>query len=141
MQLNHDCMRDLLLYLEDQTGVYKDPETDKFDLFEVSTAQLFAEENLTTKYEPDTIVYTLLKLIEAKMLMGNKVVPAGNSFCHIVVTDITWEGHEFLGHIRDNTTWKKVKDTSVKLGVSSVKGLATMAWQLFLVAVENIGKV
>ena len=46
MQINHDCIRALLLYLEDHTGVYKEESTGKYKKFEVSTAQLFDEEYL-----------------------------------------------------------------------------------------------
>ena len=137
MQINHDCIRTLLLYLEDHTGVYKDEETGKYMKFEVSTAQLFEEDDLVAEYGEDTITYTLLKLMEANFIEGRKTVEHQGSFYHIKITDITWEGHEFLGNIRDNTAWNRTKAAAQELGVSSVKGIGVLSWQMFLATLPN----
>lgn len=144
MKLDHDCIRDLLLYLEDHTGIYKDTiiECDnKFKLFEVSTAQICEEQIFEEKYQPDEIIYTLLKLREAGLIVAKINDMGGGSFFHFRVTDITWQGHEFLGNIRDDTTWNRVKTKSKELGISSVKGLATIAWQLFLASIQSPGSL
>lgn len=137
MQLNHDCIRDLLLYLEDHTGIYRDEETRAYTFFEVTSRQLLEDEHLTTEYSEDEIMYSLLKLKEADMLAADEMSGGANMFRGITVTDITWGGHEFLGNIRDDTVWNKTKEKAMQLGISSVKGLATLAWKLFLATISN----
>ena len=36
---------------------------------------------------------------------------------HFIATRLTWEGHEFLDSIRNDTVWKKIKDTVKEKGV------------------------
>lgn len=136
MQIDHDCIRALLLYLEDHTGIYKDEESGKYKKFEVGTTQLFDEENLR-EYGEDTIAYTLIKLMEANFLEGQKLGEHQGYFYNIIITDITWEGHEFLGNIRDETAWNRTKTAAKELGVSSVKGIGVLAWQMFVAALPN----
>lgn len=140
MRIDHDCIRDLLLYLEDRTGIFKDTfieHDNKFKYIEVSTHDIYEDEILSGKYQPDAIVYTLLKLQEAGMIETDLVEMGDGSFYGFRITDITWQGHEFLGTIRDDTTWNRTKQKAAKLGVSSVKGLSSLAWQLFIATISN----
>jgi len=71
------------------------------------------------------------------MLDGYETSAGAKAFYNTKVTDITWEGHEFLGNIRDDTAWNKTKEKAAKLRISSVKGLAYLAWQLFIATISN----
>lgn len=43
-------------------------------------------------------------------MLNAKVIKAwGNSVVDIIIYDITFEGHEFLDNIRDDSNWKKLK--------------------------------
>lgn len=52
-------------------------------------------------------------LIEAEIVRDENDVPSG-----AVVGDLTWQGHEFLDAMRDDTIWKKAKEKMVKPGIS-----------------------
>lgn len=89
------------------------------------------------EYGKDTITYTLIKLMEADFLEGEKTGEHQGCFYHINITDITWKGHEFLGNIRDDTAWNRTKTAAKELGVSSVKGIGVLAWQMFIASLPN----
>ena len=129
MVLDTECIRDVMTYLADHINFYKD-EDSKFRYMEVSTTQLCKDEDLKSKYEPDVIVYTVLQLYHAGFLVCSKIGEDSDSFYHIHVRDITWNGHEFLGNIKSETVWTHTKACAKKLGISSVKGIFQLAGQV-----------
>lgn len=99
MKLNHDCVRDLLLLIEEvQVGDYID----------VSSYQL-------KNYSSEDLCYTADKLLEAGYING-KIYPADNViYWRFSVSSLTWTGHEFLDNIRDDGVWKDTKKVASKL--------------------------
>lgn len=85
MKLNQNCIRDMLLYLED--NLYDKPLKIR------SIASNFEKD-----YTLDEIVYTFQKLQEAKF-----ITTTHESECskHSNIKAITWKGHNFLDNIRD----------------------------------------
>lgn len=107
MVLKHDCVRKTLLYLENNLML------DSF----ISTQDMTID-----NYSKEDIVYTI------KMLKNAGYINA--QFCGYddqqiyYVSSLTWNGHQFLDNIRDNTVWKKTKSilskfTSVSLEITS----------------------
>jgi len=68
-------------------------------------------------------------LIEAKVLKGGETYLAGTALA------MTWSGHEFLDGIRNDNSWRQVKDTVKSKGLdltfevikSAVKVVTEMA--------------
>lgn len=53
------------------------------------------------------VIYHLVLLVEAGFLEGNiKLARTGQ----IVISKLTWDGHEFLDDIRDPEIWQKAKE-------------------------------
>ncbi|MGG3737569.1 DUF2513 domain-containing protein [Aeribacillus pallidus] len=117
MRLNHDCVRDLLLELEDKLLL-----NDCFYLSQLRELDSFK------KYGEETCIYALLKLAEAGFIIENHL-EADNGIYELSVSSITWHGHEFLDNIRDPKIWKKVKDAASNLASTSVTILAQLGWQ------------
>lgn len=70
------------------------------------------------------VIYHLVMLIEAGFLAGNtKMARAGA----VVISKLTWEGHEFLDSVRDPETWRKTKAGAQKIGNWSFGLLSDMA--------------
>ena len=71
------------------------------------------------------VTYHLVMLIdEARFLVGNtKMAKVGV----VLVSKLTWEGHEFLESIRNPDTWRKTKEGALKIGSWSVILLSDMA--------------
>jgi Hypothetical protein (DUF2513) len=60
-----------------------------------------------TEHTDAEVAYHLVMLIEAGLLVGNtKMARVGA----IVISKLTWEGHEFLDDIRDPEIWGKTKE-------------------------------
>ena len=69
------------------------------------------------------MTYHVALLVEAGFLSGNiKMASIGN----VVVSKLTWEGHEFLDAIRDPDIWSKTKERAK--GVASI-GLG-LVWEI-----------
>lgn len=82
-----------------------------------------------TAYPADIISYHLWLLIQSGLIVGacNKEAPyAGNFQCYGVC--LTWAGHEFLGAIRSDSAWKKIRhylaERTLDLSYETIKAAA-----------------
>ena len=113
MRLNHECVRDVLLAVE------------AAPFSNISPAQLQAA---LPQYSGDELTYTCLKLDEAGYLRAEFSTRIGQHHPQLcLIRSMTFNGHEFLDTIRDDTNWGKVKDTAKKAGVFSMKALIQIA--------------
>ena len=110
MRLNHDCVRDILLELEEKLSF-----EEHFFMYQLQELESFS------KYGEEVSIYALLKLIKANYING-KPFYADNGLHNLSISSITWEGHQFLDNIRESVVWKaannKVKGfSSVSIGI------------------------
>ena len=71
-------------------------------------------------YDDDTVKYHKALVIEAgladgsslKSGTGNREVPAA-----VMLTRLTWSGHEFLDTVRSDTVWVNTKQTFASKGI------------------------
>lgn len=124
MQLKPDCVRDTLLYLEEQLTINFQQNIftpiNKKELIEGMRL-------LHTHYDAEDIWYTIYNLIQAGFIEG-KFSNAGNhkmSVCEI--ENITWEGHQFLDSVRPDTIWDAVKSKAHQIGGISISGLSLIS--------------
>ena len=108
MKLNIDCIRDVLIFLEENLEISDDLEIKSQNLHAICNG-------LEGKYEKPEIAYTLLKLkegcyIQAQTLMGNGIIS------NIIVSSLTYEGHQFIEPIRSETVFEEVKNKLGKVG-------------------------
>lgn len=116
MQLNHDCVRDILLACE------KLPYNHYFSKSELlDTLQNHTE---------DDILYSILKLDEAKYLNINIYAADGLPIYDLYLSGITWEGHKFLDTIRDNEVWSQTKSILGKVSSASITFASNVASQV-----------
>ena len=94
MKLNHDCVRDVMLFIEEHLtyGHYMD-----FSAVEIKD------------YSREELLYAADKLLEADYLNGSRKSYIGSNMPDIRITSITWAGHQFLDNIRDDGVWKDTK--------------------------------
>jgi len=109
MKLNHDCVRDLLLFVEENLSYGH---------------QYHINDSPLAGYDYETVLYAADKLVEAGYLTANISRYASSIRPDIFVTGITWNGHQFLDNIRDDGVWKDTKKvlskfTSTSLGIVS----------------------
>lgn len=107
MEINHDCVRELMLDIE------------KYILADTTWGQ----DKLRTlpawkTYGEDETLYCLARLIEADYVNANIRRGSGKIFDYYI-SSLTWTGHEYLDNIRDDGVWKSVKEkTKMLSGVS-----------------------
>lgn len=80
-------------------------------------------------YDMETVAYHCKILFDGGMVSAYKAQNADNELAFFCVGSLTWEGHDFLDKIRDNSRWHKVKDTIAQRGlpliVDTIKAIAT----------------
>ncbi|AGC90932.1 MULTISPECIES: DUF2513 domain-containing protein [Bacillati] len=117
MKLNHDCIRDLLLEIEEKKPFETMLVTYNFQDYEVYKNYNFKE-----------LMYCLSKLNEAGILDA-RVDIANNNINYYQIGNITFYGHEFLDNIRDDETWNEVKRVAKQTSSMSVTLLSRLAFQ------------
>lgn len=98
MKLNYDCIRDVLLYLEDNLSL-NNSITFPSDI----------KESLLLKYSKDDLLYTVKILLNKKLLLGADNFNHATGMYTANIESLSFDGHSFLDNIRDNQVWSKSK--------------------------------
>lgn len=123
MKLNPDCIRDILLDIEESTNIntgwkYNSRQPSK----------------RLSKYDRFEITYQTRYCADANLICGFSV--GGNSES-VFATDLTPSGHEFLANIRSDTFFNKVKDIAKELCIESLPGFQQIALNAALVIIKS----
>lgn len=108
MRLDNDCIRDIMLYIEDNTHTIKD---------QVNVRSMIKELN----YDRETVYYHLEKMAQANFI---KSLNGKNDH---YVSSLTWEGHQYLDNIREDHIWKAVKEKANTVGSVSLQVMIPLA--------------
>lgn len=115
MNLNHDCVRDLMLSFED------------VPYGETPTMEYFIKLKRLASYTNEDILYCTEKLLEANYIELHRIKAWGLPFDGIF-RGITWEGHQFLDSVRSDTVWNKSKEKIKEtVGSASIQILSALA--------------
>ena len=119
MELNKDCVRDILLKCEELLQMNDDGT--------MNTLQSSDLHEVLPNYDLSVIKYSVLKMEEAE-LINAKIISFDDSIVgEFLIFDITYFGHEFIEQIKDDNNWNKVKDVAKKVGSSSIDILLQIA--------------
>lgn len=114
MQLNPDCIRDILFTVE------------SMDYGTVYTLSKLCEK--LHDYSEEELNYHCLQLIDAGLLNAKAINVMG---CVTPQTwrilDLTYSGHQFLADVRSDTTWNKTKNIAKSVGSESLHALKDIA--------------
>lgn len=94
MKLNYDCVREVLLYIEENLEYGKIIDSDDIEL---------------KSFEYADIQYTIALLSESGYIKAIKIQTLSSLVPTFHISSMTMQGHELLDNIRDNTVWKKIK--------------------------------
>ena len=117
MKLDIDCVREVLLYLENIETYVTDDDGD------ITLKGSFLGEicEAIPKYPKEQIFYTLSTLEDGGFLnMTTQWASNSVHFCH--VSSLTYEGHELLESVRDENHW-----SAIKSGLSAVRNYSLSA--------------
>lgn len=122
MKLNHNCVRDVLLFLESESNVITN--VDGEIEFVGTWLNEICEKN--PKYPQEDIFYTLSKLEEGGYI-DMSVQWSGGGLSECCVNFITFAGHEFIEKIRQDSVWQKTLKIAGEVGIFSLKMLAKIS--------------
>ncbi len=118
MKLDHNCIRAILLYSEEQLGLDEDLSWLPLDLEDYCDA--------LPKYSQQVIAYTLYLLDEAGYVDAH-VINADGGICDISVYRLTYSGHEFIDTIRSNKIWGRIASAVSTIGSASLPIIQELA--------------
>ena len=128
MRLNYDCVRDVLLELEKLLSIKYNEDSESFKFSMVNVNQLY--DGLSDKdYTIEDVLYAVKNLNEADFISAHMNYASG-CLVECIVTDITYEGNEFINKIRPNDIWIKLKNAFAKIGSFSIPIISNVATSL-----------
>ncbi len=120
MVLKHDCVRDTMLYLEENLTIDNIITTSAIKI---------------NKYDIDDIIYTIEMLNDAGYISAKYCGYDDKPIYSI--SSLTWDGHQFLDNIRDNEVWKKTKTIASKFSSTSLNLISNIAAQVISNLISN----
>lgn len=118
MKLNHECVRSILLAIE-----------EKHQYGKVLRLEEILQSDRLSEFNEDEIKYVLIKLADAKYIEGTPQY-GSNELIYFDCNGLTWSGHQFLDTIRDPEVWKKTKRIASKLTSVSITMLSSIGSQV-----------
>lgn len=120
MELNHDLVREVLLYIE--------REFSHNDLRLASSIRIAA-------YDQSAVLYTVRRLLEARYIVGK---PMGyNNVPDSSISALSWAGHEYLDTIRSPEVWRKTKGIASKIGSVSLSAMSQIASEVLSAMIKS----
>ena len=120
MKLDPNCIRKVLLFLEREQKMLSSGHIQRIVAREMAENEAFQE------YSIEDVLYTAEKLMEAGFITASHKWNTQTDHL-LVITGITYQGHQFLETVRDNKVWGQTKKIAAKVGSFSVKTLASVA--------------
>lgn len=109
MKLDPKCVRDTLIALEEMSDL------DEGLTPEWLSIKNFLENPNTSKYSEKEIIYTLRKLKEGDLIVANFQY-AGNELYTATITELTYEGHQFLESVSSSKIFDMAMNKLDELG-------------------------
>lgn len=122
MKLNPDCIRDILIVVE---------ENSSFSNFLFS--ETFSNSEISKKYDWETILYHIRQANESGLLLDTRFFTGGS----FAITDLSPKGHQFLADIREEQNWNKTKKIANKVGSTSLAALTSIASSVISAAINR----
>lgn len=139
MKLNPDCIRDVMLVLEDITGVSR-KNNGSYSFLDVEISDLVKDERIAGTYFPEEVVYSVLQLVESGYIKANV-----HHDMQVVRFDIgpvfylTPKGHDFVSSIYSEKEWKdKLKPVFEALGNVSLSVIEAVAKGFSAAALDRL---
>lgn len=118
MKLNQDCVRSVMLFIE-----------DKYEFGTFLYLDNFLNAKELRDYKPEEIKYVLAKLSETNYL-HDRIKWINNDIAYYSTGALTWDGHKFLDTIRDKKVWSKTKKITNKFTSVSISMVESIASQV-----------
>ncbi|MFQ7657004.1 MAG: DUF2513 domain-containing protein [Anaerostipes hadrus] len=136
MKLNHDCIRDVMIYIENNC-IYEDDSRGNRSIHSRVFYEIIHDEKLSSRYTEDEIRYVVAQLYFEDMVIAT-MTPETLNFRQFDVDSLSFKGHEFLDNIKDDTIWKKTKKfVGERLNSASLAIIANVASKIAIEALAS----
>lgn len=122
IRLNPDCIRDILLVVE---------ENSSFSNY--VTTKDFSKSVKIKNYDAETLLYHIRQARDAGLLTDVKFTLGG----YFLIKDLSPKGHEFLANIRKDDNWSKTKAIATKVGSLSLNALTSISASVISAAINQ----
>lgn len=112
MKLNPDCIRDILLYVEENTSLKEQLFLNNFDL-----------PDQLSKYDPDELMYHIKQAELSNLIVMRCWYLNGGCAIKYLHPD----GHQFLTNVREDSNWNRTKEIAKSAGSNSLDALKQIA--------------
>lgn len=120
MKIDYDCIRDVLITLEERLTLEDDLSYNEIPLIN------FIHFQELSQYEKKQIAYCVYKLAEAQYIEAGQLhLSSRRSYYSIKC--ITYKGHEFISNTANPSVWKKTTNIAKQIGVFSMPILSQIA--------------
>lgn len=127
MKLDHDLIRDVLLFVESHCISNTDTDgTETFVNNPIYWRTVFEDERLDCRYDIDDIKYCLVVLYEAGFIEA-KVWHVRGGYHDMLIRDLTWQGRTFIENITSDTVWNRTKQAVGSIGRVSMEAMSQVA--------------
>lgn len=114
MKLNPDCIRAILLTVEENSTISRGILIDSYNFTKYENLKDFDYEEISYHIRQCDLegLFTKLSTYHRQ---------------HYCIADLSPKGHEFIQNVRDDTIWNSVKNKAKNIGTLSLPILVTMA--------------
>ncbi len=125
MQINLDCLKDVLLYCVDNIDYQ---ETDDSWTTKCVNLYMMYDSSELKDYDRKDIMRSVLKLMECNFITVSTYFPPNKPYLErCTIDDITMRGYQFINSVKESSIWEKTKLVAKKAGnhtLSFVEGVA-----------------
>ena len=129
MKLNPDCVRDILMDIEESLE-FK-------NVYFVRKETSAPDEPITlnkTKYPHNVFLYHVSQCEQSNFITKVSYLDSGNC---VQIGNMTPKGHDFLANIRADNIWNKVKSVGMKIGATSLSALVQISTGVVTQIIKN----
>lgn len=122
MRLNPDCLRDILICVEETTDLDNPLIIEPGEL----------PPTLQT-YSPEEVMYHIKQAELSNLIVVNSWFIDGSCLIKYLSPD----GHQFVGNIQSEKIWDKVKSIAQTIGINTISSLVQIASNVALSAIQS----
>lgn len=139
MKLNYECLRQVLLTLEEFLDLKDDLNFKTMTVEEIASIPI-----LVNSFSQKDIAYCVYMLADAELItyVKSKNLIDENGFFYGItdsfVSSLTYKGHEFLQQIRNETIWFKTKEKLKPLGIMTIDIISQVASNVIISMLNSL---
>ncbi len=138
MQMNIDCLKDVLQYCVDNIDYEEDG--DSWNTKSVNLFMMYESPKL--KYDKKDIMRSVLKLDECGFIKVSTKFPNNKPYLErCSIEDVTYRGYQFIESVREPSVWEKTKSIAGKVGNHTLNFIESVAHDVAVEAGKEAIKV